>query len=118
MKAVKADVLAVAPESQFAALSDLQWTDAFRLCSPFHNDAAWGTDERAVMAGALFVAHHLAMMYPSKAGPGAFTVAQKRVGEISVTYVTPTVDKDMLVLTRWGTMLLHIRKSIPKVMVI
>lgn len=118
MLAAKADVLAVAPESQFSTLTDAQWVDAFRLCGPFMNDSVWGTNERAVMAGALFVAHHLAMMYSSKAGPGAFTVSQKRVGEISISYVVPTVDKDTLILTRWGSMYMFLRKSIPKIMVI
>lgn len=118
MKATKADVLAVAPESQFATLTDPQWTDAFRLCSPFHNDAVWGTDERAVTAGALFVAHHLALMYPSKAGAGAITVTSKSVGGVSVSYAAPSVDKDVLGLTRWGIMLLRLRKSIPRIMVI
>jgi hypothetical protein len=118
MKATKQDVLAVAPESQFATLTDQQWTDAFRLCSPFQNDAAWGTDERAVMAGALFVAHHLALMYPSKAGPGGATITSKSVGGVSISYAAPSVDKDVLALTRWGIILLRLRKSIPKIMVI
>lgn len=118
MKATKQDVLAVAPESQFGTLSDGQWQDAFRLCGPFHNDAIWSTDERAVMAGALFIAHHLALMYPSKAGAGAFTVTSKSVGGISVSYAAPSADRDTLALTRWGVMLLKLRKSIPKAMVI
>lgn len=118
MLATKVDVLAVAPESSFATLTDQQWADAFRLCSPFQNDAAWGTDERAVFAGALFVAHHLALMYPSKAGPGGTTVTSKSVGGVSVSYAAPSIDKDQLGLTRWGIMLMRLRRSIPGIMVI
>lgn len=118
MLATKNDVLAVAPESQFSTLTQPQWDDAFRLVSPFQNDAIWGSNERAVMAGALFVAHHLALMYPSKAGPGALTVTSKSVGGVSISYATPSLDKDSLAQTRWGTILMRLRRSIPRAMVI
>jgi hypothetical protein len=112
MIAAKEDVLAVAPESTFATLTEAQWTAALALVAPFQNDPVWGTDDRARQAGALFVAHHLALMYPSKAGAGGLTVTSKSVGGISVSYAAPSVDKDTLAMTRWGIILLRMRRSL------
>jgi hypothetical protein len=112
MLATKEDVLAVAPESTFATLTQPQWDAAFALVSPFQNDSVWGSDARAKQAGALFVAHHLALMYPSKAGAGGLTVTSKSVGGISVSYASPSVDKDALAMTRWGIILLRMRRSL------
>lgn len=118
MIATKADVLAVAPGTTFSTLTDDQWTAAFALCSPFHNDSAWGTDDRARQAGALFVAHHLAMLYPSLAGAGARTVTSRSMGGVSVSYSVPSTDADSLAMTRWGVMLVRLRKSIPRAFVV
>jgi hypothetical protein len=118
MIATKEDVLAVAPGSTFSTLTDPQWTAAFELCSPFHNDAVWGTDARAKQAGALFVAHHLALMYPTLAGAGARMVTSRSMGGVSISYATPSVDADSLAMTRWGLMLAKLRKSIPRIFVV
>lgn len=116
MIATKDDVLAIAP--CFSSLDDPTWATHLALAGQFVGDDAWGDDPaRAVYPQALFVAHHLALVFPALAGDD-FLVTSERVGAISRSYAVPTLDPSMLAVTRWGAQYLALMRTIPTFLVV